>query len=324
MSYVIAGACILVTGGAGCLGSTIVEQLLGEQAARVDVLDDFSEGYMENLRPLQARTNFGAVIRGDLANGKFVADVIRDYDYIFHCGGHLLLKAQADGHAAIDTNIHGTLNVLEAALAAGVRKVVFTSSISIFGEPVYTPVDEKHPLNNTTIYGATKIAGEHLCREFFRRGLVTSIIRPANIYGPRQSPQNGAYSQVVPRWIRRVERGEPIIVHGDGSQTMDLVHVSDMARAHVLALASAAADGEAFNVATGVATSAANLAYQLITVMNQPGYPVQFVPHDVNLVKNRCVDITKAHELLGYQPQYPLAAGLRSTVDWWRAQQAAA
>jgi len=321
MNYPIEGTQILVTGGAGCLGSTIVDRLLEGGAQCVDVLDDLSEGYLGNLKGAYAHPNFGTIHEGNLAKTKFVNGVIQDYDYVIHCGGHLLLKAQADGHAAIDTNIKGTLNVLEASLAAGVRKVVFTSSISIFGEPSYVPVDELHPLNNTTIYGATKIAGEHLCREFGRRGLPYSIIRPYNIYGPRQSPKNGAFSQVVPRWIRCIQRGQPIVIHGDGSQTMDLVHVRDMAEAHLLALISGNADGEAFNIGTGVATSANDLAYHLTQIMGVPDHPIKFVSQDVNVVKLRCCDITKARSILGYTPTYTLPSGLLSTVAWWRKQE---
>lgn len=320
MIYPIKGAYVLVTGGAGCLGSTIVDQLLDAGAGRVDTFDDLSEGYLSNLEAAKKFAAFGGLIRGDLANQRQVKDVIRDYDYVFHCGGHLLLKAQADGRAAIDTNIHGTLNVLEASLEAGVKKVVFTSSISIFGEPRYTPVDEVHPLDNTTIYGATKIAGEHLCREFGRRGLPYSIIRPYNIYGPRQSPKNGAFSQVVPRWIRCIQRGQPIIIHGDGSQTMDLVHVQDMAFAHLSALMAGGADGEAFNIGTGEATSATDLANWLIHEMDAPGHPIQYTPHDANLVKMRRCNITKAQQYFGYDPIYDVEKGIASTVAWWRAQ----
>jgi UDP-glucose 4-epimerase len=320
MNYPIEGAHVLVTGGAGCLGSTIVDRLLELDAGRVDVLDDMSEGYTSNLEACCQHPNFGAIFTGNLAKTRYVKTVIQDHDYVIHCGGHLLLKAQADGHAAIDTNIHGTLNVLEACEAAGVKKVVFTSSISIFGEPRYTPVDECHPLDNTTIYGATKIAGEHLCREFGRSGLPYSIIRPYNIYGPRQSPKNGAFSQVVPRWIRCIMRDQPIVIHGDGSQTMDLVHVADMAEAHVLALVWGRADGEAFNIGTGVATSARELAERLVQEFGVPDHPIQYVPQDVNLVKMRCCDIDKARRVLGYEPRFDVETGIRSTVAWWRMQ----
>lgn len=337
MPYPIKGARVLVTGGAGCLGSTIVDRLLDEGAGCVDVLDDFSEGYLTNLLGTTRHPRFGAIKTGNLNDRAFVFRAVEECDYVIHCGGHLLLKAQADGHAAIDANIHGTLNVLEACKTAGVRKVVFTSSISIFGEPRYTPVDECHPQDNTTIYGATKIAGEHLCREFGRRGLPYSIIRPYNIYGPRQSPKNGAFSQVVPRWIRCIQRGQPIIINGDGSQTMDLVHVEDMAEAHLLALVNERADGEAFNIGTGVATTAKALACQLLSefemdpsdrapvipsrASGRPVHPVEYLPHDVNLVKMRRCDISKARRVLGYEPIYNVEDGIKSTVAWWRGHE---
>lgn len=311
---------VLVTGGAGCLGSTIVDLLLEENPSRIDVLDDLSEGNTENLEHLKSSIVNGYLC--DLSKPEEVECLIGsgEYDYVIHCAGYLFLKAQDQPMGAIHSNIIGTYNVLNEALKSGVKKVVFTSSASVFGEPVYTPVDEKHPFLCRTIYGATKLCGEGFCHDFGRNGLKYSIVRPYNIYGPRQSPKNGAYSQVVPRWIKCVLRDEPIIVHGDGSQTMDLVYVEDIARAHILALKSEEADGEDFNIGSGYSTSANYLATLITSLMDKHDHPIQHIPSDINVVKVRECDITKAKNILGYNPRYDARKGLKLTVDWWLQQ----
>ncbi len=312
---------VLVTGGAGALGSTLVDLLL-EQGARVTVVDDFSEGRSANLEAAGRYPLFQGVQDLDLASPeRWELLVPPGTDYVLHTAGHLLLKSQADPGEAVRANVMATVNVLEAARVAGVKKLVFTSSISIYGEPRYTPVDEDHPLDNTTTYGATKVAGEHLCRDYGKRGVAFSIIRPSNIYGPRQSPKNGAFSQVVPRWIRAILNGEPLQIQGTGEQSLDLVHYQDMARAHLLALTLPQADGLAFNIGSGISTTVKELAVRLTQLMEVPDHPIQYDPgHDGNRVKKRCVDITRARTVLGYQPQYSLEAGLQETISWWKGR----
>ena len=322
--YPVAGKRVLVTGGAGCLGSHVVD-LLWDRGAHVDVLDDLSEGSVRNLRETWNPLHPGITWKGSLLGSEYLGAIFRSaqYDYVAHCAGHLLLKAQADPIAACQVNVMGTVQLLQAALEAGVKKLVFTSSISVFGEPEYLPVDEQHPFRNTTTYGATKLCGEMLCRDYGRRGLPFSIIRPYNIFGPRQSPKNGAFAQVVPKWIKALLAGEDITIHGDGSQTMDLVHVRDMALAHVLALEKKAADGEDFNVGTGVATNANSLARKLCRLLKVPETRIRYEPqHHKNHVSARRCDFRKATRLLGYQPGYDLETGLQETVQWWQAQQA--
>jgi UDP-glucose 4-epimerase len=318
MSYPILNSKILITGGAGCLGSTIIRQLAEAGARHLDVLDDLSEGYVENLgRALGPTLD---MYRYDLADRQKVEGLIfrGDYDYVIHCGGHLLRKAEIEEDRAIEVNVKGTLNVVRAAWQAGVKKLIFTSSCSVFGEPRYVPVDEAHPWLNSTVYGATKAAGEMIVRKYGREQLPYSIIRPYNIYGPRQSPKNGAFSQVVPIWLDRLATGQPMIINGDGEQTLDLVHVSDMARAHVQALYRSEADGEDFNIGSGVATSANELATLLKALWGQPDHPTLYHAHDACVVKARRCAIGKARRLLDYVPEYDLARGMAETVAWWR------
>ena len=304
---------ILVTGGAGHIGSHVVDAVLAEGASRVVVYDNFAEGNLKNLESA-LETNRVDVVTRDIRDYEDLEAAMKGCDFVFHTASIMLLEARVMPRKAIETNIVGTYNVLQAAAKSGTQKVVFSSTGSVYGEPVYLPMDENHPYNNETIYGATKIAGEQLCRNFHREhGLAFVALRYFNVYGSRQHIK-GAYAQIVPRWYDLMANRQPITIFGDGSQTMDMTYVEDVARANVLA-AKADVRADFFNVGTGTATSVTqvfNYLKELIGYDLQPVYQEQ----DVNLVKRRQCSIQKAELVLGFRAQVSVPEGLEKYVEW--------
>lgn len=308
---------VLVTGGAGTIGSHVVDAVIAEGARKVIVYDNFCEGTERNLR--EARTQKTAelvVLRADVRSREDLDEAMRGVDYVFHEASVLLLESAKKPQKAIDVNIQGTFNVFQAALKAGVKKVVWASSASVFGEPLRLPVDEDHPFNNKTFYGATKAACEHLAVSLnFTEGLRHVGLRYYNVYGPRQGIK-GAYAQVIPRWCERIESGKPIVIYADGSQSMDLIYVKDIARANICALRSAC-ENDFFNIGTGVETTAKQLAEALIEVTACPIAPV-YEPHDVNLVKRRCCSTERSRAKIGFVATVGVREGLKEYWEWRR------
>jgi nucleoside-diphosphate-sugar epimerase len=309
----IAGSRVFVTGGAGHIGSHIVDQLLQAGPAQVVVYDNLCEGRESNLAHLAGDPRV-MLVRDDIRDPEDLEPAMRGCEYVFHVASVLLLECRDHPVKAIEVNIRGTFNVLQAAVNTGVKKVVFSSTGSVYGEPVRVPMDEDHPYNSETIYGTTKIAGEHLLRDFHRaHGLEFVALRYFNVYGPRQH-YKGAYAQIVPRWVDRLAAGEPLVIHGDGSQTMDMTYVSDIARANVLALESVVTN-DFVNVGTGIATSVLEVANELQEIMGVQ-VPLSFVSQDVNLVKRRQCATEKAKRLLGYEAKVSAREGLRRYCEW--------
>jgi len=317
----IAGRRVFVTGGAGHIGSHVVDAALAAGAGEVVVYDNFSEGRESNLAHLAADRRL-TVVRDDIRDYEDLVPAMRGCDAVFHVASVLLLECRDHPEKALDVNIRGTFNVLRAAIECGVKKVVFSSTGSVYGEPLYIPMDEDHPYNSETIYGTTKIAGEHLLRNFYRSdGLAFVGLRYFNVYGPRQH-YKGAYAQIVPRWIDRVFAGEPLVIHGDGSQTMDMTYVADIARANVLALESAVTH-DFVNVGTGVETSVLEVA-KLLQELCGVDASLDYVKQDVNLVTRRQCSTGKAKDLLGYEARVGVREGLRRYYQWRRTSAALA
>ncbi|HWO93736.1 MAG TPA: NAD-dependent epimerase/dehydratase family protein, partial [Dehalococcoidia bacterium] len=224
---------------------------------------------------------------------------------------------------AVDSLIGGTFNVLEAAVEAGVRKVVAASSASVYGEASYVPMDEAHPFNNRTLYGAGKVSLEQLLRSFNDMyGLPYLALRYFNVYGPRMDAY-GVYTEVMIRWLQRLQQGERPIIFGDGKQTMDFVFVEDVAEANVLAMQSEASD-EALNVASGVETSLAELCRLMCDEAGRPDLEPEHQPaRKVNPVTRRLASTRRAQERIGFVARTPLRAGLRRLVEWHAALPAA-
>lgn len=317
---------VLVTGGAGLIGSHIVDRLvqgqLGGEPPEIVVLDSFVRGRLDNLRWALTRGSV-TVVEGDLRDRKLLANVLEGVNLIFHQAAIRITQCAEEPRLALEVLVDGTFNLLEEAVRAGVRKVIAASSASIYGLADEFPTAEQHhPYNNRTLYGAAKAFDEALLRSFHDMyGLDYVALRYFNVYGPRMDV-HGAYTEVLVRWIERIHAGQPPVIFGDGTQTMDFVYVDDVARANILA-AKADITDEVFNVASGVETSLSELAGALLTVMGDDLQPEYGPMRKVNPVPRRLASTDKARRMLGFEAQVSLDEGLRRLVAWWRAERLA-
>lgn len=313
------GKRVLITGGAGLVGSHIAELAALERPKSIVVLDNFTRGRRENLS--QALQAFPLeVVEGDIRDRDLVQGLCEASDIIFHQAAIRITQCAEDPRLAFDVLATGTFNVVEAAAAAGVEKVVAASSASVLGLAEHFPTDERHhPYNNRTIYGVAKTFNEGLLRSFAEmKGLRYVALRYFNVYGPRMDV-HGLYTEVLIRWMERIAAGQPPIIHGDGMQTLDFVHVQDIARANILAAKSQVTD-EVFNVASGMETSLNDLARLLTATMGSSIQTQHAEARKVNAVTRRLADITRARAILGFQAEVSLEAGLRDLVSWWRRE----
>ena len=311
---------ILVTGGAGLIGSHIIDQLVAGDNPQVVALDNMVRGRRENLAWAMANGDL-TLIEGDIRDRTLVAELMQGVDVVFHQAAIRITQCAEEPRLALEVLADGTFNVLEAAVAAGVKKVVAASSASIYGlaETFPTPEDH-HPYNNRTLYGAAKVFDEALLRSFNEMyGLNYVALRYFNVYGPRMDIY-GAYTEVLIRWMERIARGQPPLIFGDGTQTMDFVYIEDIARANILASQAPVTDA-VFNIARGVETSLTDLALALLRVMGSD-LRLEYGPErKVNPVPRRLADVTAARDLLGFEARVSLDEGLERLVAWWREQQ---
>ena len=315
----IAGQRFLVTGGAGTIGSAIVDQLVAAGAGEVVVLDNFVRGRPENLTAARESGSV-RVVNGDIRDTGLVRSLMDGVDVVFHQAAIRITQCATEPRLAVQVLVDGTYEVVEAAADAGVRKVVAASSASVYGLAEEFPTPERnHPYANDTLYGAAKTFNEGLLRSFHAmRGLDYVVLRYFNVYGPRMDIY-GLYTEVLIRWMERIESGRPPMILGDGQQTMDFVFTEDIARANLLAAASDVTD-EVFNIASGTETSLVQLAEALQRAMNS-SVPPEFGPvRKVNGVTRRLADISAARQRLGWKPEVDLDEGLRRLVGWWRAE----
>ncbi|MBT2409880.1 NAD-dependent epimerase/dehydratase family protein [Streptomyces sp. ISL-12] len=320
----VRGKKILVTGGAGTIGSHLVDLLAEGGAREIVVLDNFVRGRRANLTT--ALTS-GAVeiVEGDVRDAATVRKATEGADLVFHLAAIRITQCAEEPRLANEVLVDGTFNVLEAAAEAGVSKVVASSSASVYGMAETFPTTERHhPYNNDTFYGAAKAFNEGMLRSFHAMyGLDYVALRYFNVYGPRMDI-HGLYTEVLIRWMERIEAGEPPLILGDGTQTMDFVDVRDIARANVLAAESDLTD-EVFNIASGTETSLKELAEGLLEAMGAQGLePVHGPARSVNGVERRLADTSRAAERLGFTAGIDLRTGLSDLVRWWRAEREAA
>ena len=312
---------VLVIGGAGFVGSHIVDQLLEEPVAKVTVLDNFVRGTRENLAEA-AQDERVQVVDGSVLDRELLDELMADAQYVFHLAALWLFECVHEPRKALEHNVVGTFNVVEAAQQAGVRKVVYSSSASVYGDALFTPMTEEHPFNNRTMYGATKIAGEQFFRAFHEQhGLDYVGMRYMNVYGPRMD-YKGTYVSVIMKVLDKIDAGEPPVIFGDGSQAYDFIHVDDVARCNILAMKSEATDAN-YNVGTGVKTTIRELVDALLEITGSELEP-EYRPQEQMFVTHRVGSIDAAERDLGFVAELPYREGLESIVAWRRSDQARA
>jgi UDP-glucose 4-epimerase len=316
------GASVLVTGGAGTIGSTIVDQLLDQGVAHVDVLDNLVRGRRENLTSALGSGRV-TLVEGDLRDRDLVHDVTRGKDIVFHQAAIRITQCAEEPRLALEVLVDGTFTVLEAAAEHGVDKVVAASSASVYGLAEQFPTSERHHHhNNDTFYGAAKSFNEGMLRSFKAMcDLDYVALRYFNVYGPRMDV-HGLYTEVLVRWMERIADGLPPLIFGDGQQTMDFVYTVDIARANILAAASDVVDGH-YNIASQSETSLLGLAESLLRAMDSDLHVEHGPDRAVNGVTRRLADTSAARRDLGFVAETGLEDGLRELVRWWQPQREA-
>jgi UDP-glucose 4-epimerase len=306
----------LITGGAGLIGSHIADRLVAEGVQEVVVLDNLTRGRSKNLEPAIASGKV-TVIEGDIRDSKLVLQAMEGIDIVFHEAAIRITQCAENPRLAHDVLATGTFNILEAAVAAKVKRVVFASSASIYGQAeVFPTAENHHGYGNRTIYGATKSYSEGLLRSFYEMyGLNYVALRYFNVYGPRMDAF-GVYTEVMIRWMERLAKDQPCLILGDGAQTMDFVFVTDIARANLRAASSTITD-DVLNIASGTETSLTELATALGRVMGVDRPPEYGPARKATPVWRRLADVHKAERLIGFKAEVPLEEGLRQLVQWW-------
>jgi len=312
----ISGSSVFVTGGAGTIGSHIVDQLLAAGAAHVDVLDNLVRGRRANLEDALADDRV-TLHEGDIRDKGLVRELTTGKQLVFHQAAIRITQCAEQPRLALEVLVDGTFNVVEAAAELGVDKLISASSASVYGLAEEFPTTERHHHhNNDTFYGAAKSFNEGMIRSFrAMNGLDFVILRYFNVYGPRMDV-HGLYTEVLVRWMERIADGKPPLIFGDGLQTMDFVVTQDIARANILAAQSDIVDG-VYNVASGKETSLLELAQALLRAMDSDLSAEHGPERAVNGVTRRLADITAAQHDLGFTAEIALEDGLRSLVEWW-------
>lgn len=309
----------LVTGGAGFVGSHVADKLLAGGAKKVISIDNFVRGSKDNVEAALATGRFESAL-GDIRDRQLVDDLTKGVDYVFHQAALRITACAANPRDGHEVMMDGTFNVLESAVKHKVKKVVAASSASVYGEPSKQPVEENDPMNNRTLYGAAKIALEHYFRSFNDMyGLPYVALRYFNLYGPRMD-MTGVYTEVMVRWMDRIDAGQAPVIFGKGDQSMDFIHVGDCARANLLALESDVSD-DALNVATGKETSLLQLCHLMLELMGRPDLKPEHVEErKVNPVRRRLASTEKAKRLIGFEHQIELKEGLADLIAWRRTK----
>lgn len=315
----IRGASILVIGGAGFIGSHVVDELLKEDVSEIVIYDNFSRGTWDNLSSALKDPRVKVYeVGGDITQTDILDSAVKGRDYVFHLAALWLLQCYEYPRSAFEVNMRGTFNVLEACVHHGIKKLVFSSSASVYGDAVEIPMTEEHPFCNRTFYGATKIAGEQMCRAFYERyKLNYTGLRYMNVYGNRQD-YKGAYVAVIMKVLDKIFAGQPPKVHGDGLQAYDFIHVSDVAKANICALKADVSD-RFYNVGTGKKTSIKELC-ELLLELCESNLNIHFEPDNKVFVTNRIGCTKKAERELLFRAEVDLKEGLAKLIRWRRFQ----
>jgi len=319
MSNKLENAKILIIGGVGFIGSFLVKEILKEPVKEVILYDNFQRGKIDNIEdslkdPRCTIFPYG----GDIREVDILDKAMEGVDYVFHLAAMWLLHCKDFPRTAFDVNIAGTFNVLEACVKHKVKKLIYSSSSSVYGDAVQIPMTEDHPFNNKNFYGATKIAGEAMCTAYNDRyGLEVIGLRYMNVYGAGQD-QHAVYSGVVPIVLNKIDRNEAPIVNGDGTQAYDFIYVEDVARSNIDAIKSDIKLGN-YNIGTGVQTNVKHLCNTMLKLKNSD-LKIKYIPYNSDdarqLVQNRIGSTQKAEQELGFKYQYSLEEGLKALIKW--------
>lgn len=313
------GKRILVIGGAGFIGSHVVSELLKSQVAEVIIFDNFTRGKLAHIsKYLQDPRCKVYPNGGDIRDLDILNDAMTGIDGVIHLAAMWLLHCKDFPRTAFDVNVQGTFNILEACVKNNVKRLVYSSSASVYGDAIEIPMTENHPFNNRNFYGATKIASEAMCRAFYDRYGISYVgLRYMNVYGPHQD-QTAAYTGVIPIMLNKIDANETPVINGDGTQAYDFIYVEDVARCNVLALESDTVD-EFYNVGTGIQTSIGELC-ELIIKLKETNIDVIYKPYNSDdarrLVQNRIGCTKKAFDELDFKHIYNLEQGLKKLIDW--------
>lgn len=317
MNSIFDGRKILVTGGAGFVGSNLCRKLI-EHRAQVTILDDFFTGKEENLCGLEGKYT---LVTGSVTDQDLVLDQVSKAELIFHLAARNIIASTRNPSEDFQTNIGGTLNVLMAARKFHPERLVYTSSVSVYGNPRYLPINEDDRISLLTPYAVSKYGGEGYCQAFYESYSVpVVVVRYSNVYGPWQDPQN-PYCGVVAKFMEKASSSLPAEIHGDGEQTRDFTYVDDVIEATLLAAASPKAEGEVFNVGTGIESSVNTLAetiYKLYGVNLAPAYVDR---RDIDNIRRRVLNVEKIRKVLRWVSRRTLLEGLKRTKDWFDARQ---
>ncbi len=310
---------IVVTGGAGFIGSHVVDRLLDEPQAAVVAIDDLSVGSRDNLEPAIAA---GAeLVRGDVRDRELMDDALAGADVVIHMACDNLRASLGNPERTHAVNATGTLVCALAAAAAGVQRFVYVSSSEAYGSAVTTPMPESHPLQPTTVYGASKAAGELYAQACMRTyGMPVTVIRPFNSYGPREHAE-GTSAEVIPKFVSRILAGRPPVIFGDGSQTRDFTWVEETARGIVAATACDALIGGAVNVAHGTGITISEIARMLLEILDAEELEPELVDARPGDVMHHWADTSRCRELVGFTAAVPIREGLARYVSWLREQE---
>jgi UDP-glucose 4-epimerase len=312
----IRGKRLVAIGGAGLIGSHTVDQLLREDIKELIVYDNFVRGTHENLAGALRDPRVKIFeAGGDITQTDILHAALKGADGVFHFAALWLLQCHEFPRAAFDVNVRGTFNVMEACVAQGVKRLVYSSSASVYGDAVEEPMTEDHPFNNKNFYGATKICGEAMLRAFHHRyGLNYVGLRYMNVYGPRQD-YRGAYIAVIMKMLDAIDRGEGPTIFGDGSEAFDFIAVEDCARANICAMKADVTD-RFYNVGTGKRTSLKEIAEKLLALTGS-NQPVNYAPRSqATLVRNRIGSPERAAKEIGFVARLELEEGLRRLIAW--------
>ncbi len=313
---------ILVVGGAGLIGSHIVDQLTETDVSEIIVYDNFFRGLSGNLKHAFKDPRVSIFPHGgDILHSDILERAMEGIDGVFHLAALWLLQCHEYPRSAFDVNIRGTFNVIEAAMKQKVKRIVYSSSASVYGNALEIPMTEDHPYNNYTFYGASKIAGEHIFKSLGDRyGFEWAGLRYMNVYGPRQD-YKGAYIAVMMKILDRIAQGLRPVVYGDGTQQYDFIYVGDVARANILAM-QADASGQCYNVGRGIGTSIRELT-ELLLRLTVSDLEIEYQPAGQTFVTNRVGSTEAAQKDLGFSWEVDLEEGMRHLIEWRKADKEA-